>query len=288
MPFVLDLFVRAWSAFLSSLGTTGLGFFVSNMIVFVVTATITHAVMFAKKGKAALAREFENFKVSGLVYALVLVLVFIPIFGYDLFVKIPRSIRDEANGQPLPPRLTGLRPTPPPEAFLVSRHHESLPSFVFACCTIVVNNNAWDFIIKHRGDKAVESIDVLFNDVYRLEYIRKNTPPNTVVNPNEWSVFFHIDKMYPKGLGSLFAKQFIWKPDSLDHGQYSLDISTSSGRFHEDLFVEKTNGKYTNAARVEEIDTKRTLFVCRDRDFPKSLAPAIVSKSNCFPDWITQ
>jgi hypothetical protein len=288
MSFVLDLLVRAWSVFLSSLGTTGLGFFVSNIVLFIVTVVITHAVMFAKKGKAALAQEFENFRVSGLVYALVLALVFIPIFGYGLFVKIPRYIRDEANAQPSSPRLTRLRPTPPPEAFLKGGRHESLPSFVFACCAIVVNNNAWDFILKHRGDKAVESIDVLFNDVYRLQSIRKNTPQKTVVNPSEWSVFLHIDKMYPKGLGSLFAKQFIWKPDSLDHGQYSLDISASTGRFHEDLFVEKANGKYTNAARVEEIDTKRTLFVCRDRDFPKSLAPAMVAENNCFPDWITQ
>jgi hypothetical protein len=286
MTFYVDLIVRAWYVFLSSLGTTGLGFFVSNIVVFLATSLVTHVVMFLRKGRAALDQEFENFKISALVYGLVLVIVFVPIFGYCLFAKVPDSIRDEAKRQPPPPMIARFRPTPPPEAFRVSSRR-ALPSFVFACCTIVVNNNAWDFIIKHRGDKAVDSIDVLFTDAYRLQSIRKNTPPNTSVDPSQWSFFFHIDKMYPKGLGQLFAKQVIWKPDSLDHGQYSLDISASTGRFHEDLFIEKTNGKYTDAARVDDIDAERTLFVCRDRDFPTSLAPSIVAKNNCFPDWIT-
>src|SRR5208337_2691582 len=170
MAFCVDLIVRAWYVFLSSLGTTGLGFFVSNIIVFLVTALVTHIVMFVKKGIAALAQEFENFKISALVYALVLGVVFVPIFGYCLFVKVPNSIRDEAGRQPLPPMIGRLRPTPPPDAFMKAPH-QVLPSFVFACCTIIINNNAWDFILKHKGDKVVDSIDVLFNDVYRLQSI---------------------------------------------------------------------------------------------------------------------
>lgn len=148
--------------------------------------------------------------------------------------------------------------------------------------------DSWDFIVKHRGDKAVESIDLYFVDVDRLESIRKNTPPNTPINPDQYSRFLHIDKMYPKGLESLFAKQFIWSPDTREHGHYSVDISGSTGRFHEDLFIEKTEGKnmYASAARVEEIDTKRPLLICRDRSFPKSVAPTIVTDQDCFPDWI--
>jgi hypothetical protein len=168
----------------------------------------------------------------------------------------------------------------------------SLPSFVFACCAIVVNNNSWDFVLKHQGDKEIESIDVLFQDEHKLEAIRESTPPQAAVNPTDYSVFFsvffHVDKMYPKGLGSLFAKQFIWKPDSLGHGKYSLNISASTGRFHEDLYVESVGGEYTNAAKVQEIGTKAVLFVCRDHDFPKALAPEIKGKNNCFPDWLKQ
>ncbi len=249
LPFIFELCGRSWASFLSAIGTTGLGFFVSGVF----------------------------------VYCIVLVTAFGPVFCYQLFVKIPRSIRYEAD-RVKPP--TVLAPKPPSLALIKSAHATPLPSFVFAVPAVVVNGDTWDFIIKHEGEREVESIDLMFVDAEKLHAIQKATPPQTDVLPSEYSVLLHVDKMYPRGRGSLFAKQFIWKPYTLEHEHYTVEISASTGRFHEDLFVEKAEGKWTDAARVEEIDTKEILFVCRDSGFPHSVAPKITAKRNCFPDWI--
>jgi len=284
LPFIFELCGRSWASFLSAIGTTGLGFFVSNILLFAATVLVTLAVIWAKKGKAAMIQHAaENLKIGVFVYCIVLVTAFGPVFCYQLFVKIPRSIRYEAD-RVKPP--TVLAPKPPSLALIKSAHATPLPSFVFAVPAVVVNGDTWDFIIKHEGEREVESIDLMFVDAEKLHAIQKATPPQTDVLPSEYSVLLHVDKMYPRGRGSLFAKQFIWKPYTLEHEHYTVEISASTGRFHEDLFVEKAEGKWTDAARVEEIDTKEILFVCRDSGFPHSVAPKITAKRNCFPDWI--
>lgn len=283
-PFIFDLFGRSWLLFLSSLGTTGLGFLVSNIVSFAVTVVVTHLVIWAVKGRTAMTQHAaENLRISLLVYGVVLVAVFVPIFSYNLFARLPRSIRYEAD-RVQPP--TVLAPKPPSFALIKSAHATPPPSFVFAIPAVVVNGDTWDFIIRHEGEREVESVDLMFVDVEKLHFIQKTTPPQTDVLPTEYSVLLHIDKMYPKGRGSLFAKQFIWKPFSLDHEHYTVDVSASTGRFHEDLFVEKVEGKWTNAAKVADVETKKTLFICRDGGFPGSLAPMVVARRNCWPDWI--
>jgi hypothetical protein len=286
--FIFYLLGRSWSSFLSSLGTTGLGFFVSNIWIFLVTLFVTHLVIWGLKGKTAMKEHAaQNLKITLVVYAIVLVIIFGPIFCYQLFAKVPRSIREQADHQPPPPTVPAVGQKPP-RLVLTEAINVPLPSFVFVVPGVVVNENAWDFIIKHEGSQEVESIDVMFVDSDKLRAIQKATPPQGVVLPSEYSVFLHIDKMYPKGRGSLFAKQFIWRPESLEHEHYAIDVSASTGRFHEDLFVEQTIGKWTNAAKVQDVDTKRVTFVCRDHDFPRSLAPTIIARKNCWPNWVKQ
>lgn len=288
LHFIFYLLGRSWSSFLSSLGTTGLGFFVSYIWIFLVTLCVTHLAIWGLKGKTAMKEHAaQNLRITLVVYAIVLVIIFGSIFCYQLFAKVPRSIREQANHQPPPPTVPAVWQKLPPLVF-IKTINAPLPSFVFVVPGVVVNENAWDFIIKHEGPQEVESIDLMFVDSNKLRTIQKTTPPQTVVLPSQYSVFLHIDKVYPKGRGSLFAKQFIWKPESLEHEQYAIDVSASSGRFHEDLFVEQVEGKWTDAAKVQDVDTKRIIFACRDHNFPRPLAPTIIAKKNCWPDWVKQ
>jgi len=158
------------------------------------------------------------------------------------------------------------------------------PSFVLVSPGPLLNGDSWDFIVVHKGSEKIESIDVMFVDADRLEHIQKATAPGINVLPQEYSIFLHIDQMFPKGRGSLFAKQFIWKPFSLEHGHYRTDISASTGRFHEDLYIEKVKDKWQYAALVTDIDRQDLRFVCRDNSFPMSVAHKIVSKRNCWPE----
>lgn len=283
MPFVFPLLSRSWFSFLSSLGTTGLGFLVSNILVFIATAIVTYSFIRLVGGKTAGRKHTaENLKDIA-SYAIVLVVVYGSIFCYQLFHVIPNSIRSEADRTQSPKVIP---PKPPSFAYVETAAAAPPPSFVFVTPAFIANTNMWDFTIKHQGTREVESIDILFIDSDKLQSLRQTVSPQTPVPPSEYSLFMHIEKIYPRGRGSLFAKQFMWKPQSFEHERYAVDISASNGRFHEDLYIELAEGKWTNAAKVEDVDSKKTLFVCRDHNFPSSTASSILSKRNCWPDWI--
>jgi hypothetical protein len=126
----------------------------------------------------------------------------------------------------------------------------------------------------------------MFVDANKLGTIQKSSPEPIVVLPSDYSIFMHIDKMRPKPPGSLFGKQFIWKPAAFEHEHYSVDLGASTGNFHEELFIEKVKGKWTDAVKVEDAENGRILFACRDNDFPRALAPSVVAKNNCLPNWV--
>jgi hypothetical protein len=147
----------------------------------------------------------------------------------------------------------------------------------------IMNGDSWDFVVTLKGGEKAESVDILFTDENALAHVRKITPPNVAVNLNDFSRMIHIDEMYSNGLGSIFAKQFLWKPFDLEHERYTADISASIGRFHENLFLEKVNAGWKYAARLDDIDTHRTEFICRDPGFPPSVAPEIIASAKCLP-----
>jgi hypothetical protein len=272
--FAWEMFLRAFFASVAAMGTTVLA------VCGGIAAFLFVLFRRLRFGLKEMTRHWKDTAKDGVM---AVVAWWGMVFCYQLFIKIPASIRYEAD-QVKPPNV--LAPKPPSLASMKSAPMSPMPSFVFAIPAVIVNGDTWDFIIKHEGEREVESIDLMFVDVEKLHFIQKTTPPQTDVPPTEYSVLLHVDKMYPKGRGSLFAKQFIWKPFSLDHEHYTVDVSASTGRFHEDLFVEQVEGKWTNAAKVEDAETKKTLFICRDSGFPDSMAPMVVARRNCWPDWI--
>jgi hypothetical protein len=171
-----------------------------------------------------------------------------------------------------PTDLSSTKPTP---------ELKKLRSFVLVAPGPIVNNDAWDFIVNLKGPEPVDSIEVMFRDSDKLEHLQKTS---SIALPNEYSVFLRIDRMYPKGKGSLFAKQFIWKPFSLEHGHYTVEVSASSGRFHQELYIENVSGEWKYASKVADIDTGDTMFICRDKNFPHSVGSKIVSNHACWPE----
>jgi hypothetical protein len=117
--FVIELADHAWSSFLVALGTTGLGFFVSNIVLFVATLVVTHLVILARGGWPAMKGHAakENIKLGILIYVLVLLTVFLPIYGYQLFYVIPNGIRADANHQLQPAPIPTPAPKPPEFAY---------------------------------------------------------------------------------------------------------------------------------------------------------------------------
>lgn len=203
------------------------------------------------------------------------------LFCIHLVYVVPHEIRATANAIPasLPRRWSIV----PPEFAYLRTAKVVLPSFVLVAPGPVVNIDSWDFIVVHKGNEKVESIDMQLLDVDKLEHLRKVS--NTIF-PQEYSVFLHIDQMFPKNRGSLFAKQFIWKPFSFEHGHYTVNISTSTGRFHEELHIEKVKDKWAFAAKVEDIDSHDILYACRDKLFPASVASQIVANHKCWPEMV--
>ena len=163
---------------------------------------------------------------------------------------------------------------------------KSSRSFVLVAPGPLMNGNTWDFIVSHKGKQLVDSIDLMFEDIDKLDYLQHTTPQGVAVSPNEYSMLIHIDRMYPKGRGSLFAKQFFWKPFSLEHGHYTIDISASTGRFHQELYIEKVAGKWKYGSNVADRDKHEIIFACRDAGFPASIGQNIIATSKCWPDMI--
>ena len=161
-------------------------------------------------------------------------------------------------------------------------------SFVIVGPGPLLNGDTWDFLVTLKGSEKVESVDGIFVDNDKLDFLKQSLPAGSNLMPNEYSFQFHIDEMFPKGRGAIFAKQLLWKPYSLEHGHYRLDISTSTGRFHEELYIERINNKWQYAAALDDIDTKELRFSCRDPDFPASVAQSIVALGKCYPEIVTE
>jgi hypothetical protein len=271
-PFFHELAARAWDSAIASMSTSMLA-----LLSAVAYGVYRSFLSYRNEGFQGVRKHFLADGLHALIFGIAWWSI---LFSYHFFLKVPREIRTHTDR--IRPPDTPSPPSPPSFAF-VKAVHATLPSFAFVIPAVVVIPDSWDFIIKHEGKQEVESIDLMFVDTDKLHDIQKS---KTSALPSEYSIFLHVDKMYPKGRGSLFAKQFIWKPYIFEHEHYTAEISASTGRFHEDLFVEKVAGKWNFATKVTEIDTKRTLFICRDNGFPRPVALEIIARNNCFPGWI--
>jgi hypothetical protein len=99
------------------------------------------------------------------------------LFGYYLFYKIPHEINQTSRHilSP-PPKIFSISlPSPPFHRVQIP----ILPSFVLVSPGPLVNFDSWDFIIAHKGNDKVESIDLQFIDLDKLNNIRKPRHPRT-------------------------------------------------------------------------------------------------------------
>lgn len=99
--FAWDILSRSVCSFLSWLGTTGPGFIVGNILAVVLTLVVTH---FARNAAGDMKETAaKDLKIGLIVYAIVFVTLFVPIFGYHLFFVVPAKIRAQADSSQAPP-----------------------------------------------------------------------------------------------------------------------------------------------------------------------------------------
>lgn len=158
---------------------------------------------------------------------------------------------------------------------------ETRPSFTFMVPGVVFVPNTWDFIVNHRGPKCSNSVQILFTDKDRASAISNSHPQ--VVTPEDIGSYTRLlkyDQVCPNGHGQIFALQFQWTPLNLDHEHYSMEITDSShGGIHEELQVERVNGKWFWATQITDSENKRTLLACKDPGFPYGEKSPVA----CFP-----
>jgi NADH:ubiquinone oxidoreductase subunit 6 (subunit J) len=103
----------AWYSFLKALGDTALGFFVQNIEYFFATLLATHLVIWFIRGRAKMrSHAAENLLIGVVVYCIVLITIFVPIYCYHLFSTVPKQIWEEAEKNVHPIFVVNLGPPP--------------------------------------------------------------------------------------------------------------------------------------------------------------------------------
>jgi hypothetical protein len=172
----------------------------------------------------------------------------------------------------LPPSTPPSQPTPPPVQ----------PSFVFVYPGGWVNGNTWDFIVNHRGPAVCYNIEMLFVDQVKLESLRHDKTSFTPSDLNSYQTLLRYPEIDPKGRSGIFAKQFLWTPSIPDHERYTIESAWRDGRVHQDLQVERVDGKWFYATVIKDVETGNILMDCKDAGFP--IGPAKARR--CFPEII--
>jgi hypothetical protein len=157
------------------------------------------------------------------------------------------------------------------------------PSFPYLAPGVVLNNNAWDFLLRHKGPNTNQSIQVLFTDQAKQQQVldehKKINEPLTVAEINSYSHLIQYPEANPHCRGRIFADQLLWSSPNFDHERYSFEIMTKEMNLHHDLGIERVAGKWYDSAEVKDTDSGKVLLKCRDQGFPGS-QPTDVA---CFP-----
>lgn len=155
------------------------------------------------------------------------------------------------------------------------------PSFVFVVPGAVLNGDSWNFIVNHRGPKTSYSTQILFQDENRLEYLRRTKQNLTPQDLNSYQTLLSIAEVNPKGRGSIFAKQFQWRPFSFENSRFTAEITWRDGGAHEEIRIVRIQNKWKYAISLNNKETGKNMFRCKDDGFPSSDAqPPLPS---CFP-----
>lgn len=155
------------------------------------------------------------------------------------------------------------------------------PSFSFVVPCVFVNGNSWDFCINHRGPKASHLVEILFVDLDRRREVLKNNPAGiTQNNIDSYERLISLPEVDPKGLGHIFATQFLWTSAVPQHEHYSIDITSREERVHQDLQMELVDRKWVWATQITDADSGKKLLSCRDPGFPYGPETPV----RCFPE----
>jgi hypothetical protein len=101
-PHFINLLRASRDSFLLALGATGLGWWVQAIILFLVTEGATYFVVWCRRGKGAMkARASENILTGFYVWLIVLVFVYVPIFGWSVIRTVyhDHQALTESNGR---------------------------------------------------------------------------------------------------------------------------------------------------------------------------------------------
>jgi hypothetical protein len=90
----VNLLSRSWDAFLSAMGTTGLGFF-TPVLVFALTVIVTLLVIFFREGREKMIQHWrETAGITVVVTVLVMLVVYVPIFTWNVVKTVYRDHAD--------------------------------------------------------------------------------------------------------------------------------------------------------------------------------------------------
>ncbi len=152
------------------------------------------------------------------------------------------------------------------------------PSFVFVIPGVLLNGDTWDFIVNHRGPKTGYNAQILFVDDDRLEYLRRTTKTLSPQDLNSYQLLLSLPEVNPKGRGTIFAKQFQWKPFSLANSHFTAEITWRDGAAHEEIHIVRVQDKWKYAISLNDRETGKSLVHCKDDGFP-----SLESLPACFP-----
>jgi len=154
------------------------------------------------------------------------------------------------------------------------------PSFVFVTPGVLLNEDTWDFIVNHRGSKTSYNPQILFVDEDRLEYLRRTTKALTPEDFKSYQLLLSLPEMNPKGRGTVFAKQFQWKPFSLTNSHFTAEITWRDGSAREEMRIAKVKKDWKYSIVVRNKETGKFLYRCQDENFPSTDA----NLPSCLPD----
>ena len=88
------------------------------------------------------------------------------------------------------------------------------PSFVFLIPGVWLNGDTWDFIVNHRGREPLYNVEIVLVDEDRAASLRAQGAITPADVATEQTVV-RFPEIHPKGGGSTFVKQILWKSFSL-------------------------------------------------------------------------
>jgi hypothetical protein len=100
---------------------------------------------------------------------------------------------------------------------------------------------------------------------------------------NSFQLLMPLGDVNPKGRGSIFAKQIVWRPFSPLNSHFSAELTWRDGSVHEDIRIANVAGKWFYKIGVSDKEQGTALLFCRDSGFPSS-----EPWPRCFPDFIQQ